>query len=58
MALIIVIMWLFLTVSWIKNIYELTECDFESPYKCEVIHGIGIPIPPVSWISAWVDFGK
>jgi len=34
------------------NIKKLTECDFESPYKCEIIHGIGL-FPPFSLFTVW-----
>lgn len=43
--------------GWIQNIVKFTECDFEAPYKAEVIHGAGI-IPPVGMIVGWMDFGK
>lgn len=36
------------------NAYKLTQCDFESPYKCEVIHAVGM-LPPF-WVAAvWFD---
>lgn len=40
--------------SWIGNFVKLMDCDFESPYKCEVIHGVGI-VPAVSLITVWFD---
>jgi hypothetical protein len=40
---------------WFFNAYKLTTCDFDAPYKCEVIHGIGLFIPPTSLITAWFD---
>lgn len=39
---------------WVTNLYRLTECDFEGPYKCEVIHAIGL-IPPASLVTVWFD---
>jgi len=36
------------------NLYKLTQCDFESPYKCEVIHAIGL-FPPASLIVVWFE---
>ena len=36
------------------NLYKLTQCDFESPYKCEVVHAIGL-FPPASLIVAWFE---
>lgn len=42
--------------GWVKNIIKLSNCDFEAPYKAEVIHGIGL-IPPVGMITGWLDVG-
>ena len=39
-------------LPYILNLNKLSNCDFESPYRCEVIHGIGI-IPLVSMITVW-----
>lgn len=43
--------------GWVKNLIKLTECDFESSYKAEVIHIVGL-IPPVGMITGWLDVGK
>lgn len=43
--------------GWVKNLIKLTECDFEAPYKAEVIHYIGI-VPPVGMVTGWLDLGK
>jgi hypothetical protein len=59
---LIVIIWLLVVglgiVGWISNIVKFIDCDFTSPYKCEVVHGIGIPIPIIGAITGWMDFGK
>ena len=44
-------------VGWVKNLIKLTECDFETPYKAEVIHTAGL-IPPIGMITGWLDVGK
>lgn len=33
--------------------YKLTQCDFEAPYKAEVLYGIGI-IPPVGLVMGFL----
>ena len=43
-----------LVASYITNFVKFTNCDFEAPYKCEVIHGVGI-IPPFSILTVWFD---
>lgn len=40
--------------SWVKNFTKFTNCDFQSPYKCEVIHGAGI-IPAISVVTVWFN---
>lgn len=48
---------LFAFSGWCINIYKFLSADFESPYKAEIIRGIGIPVPPVGVISGWfVEF--
>ena len=43
--------------GWVKNLIKLNECDFEAPYKAEIIHTIGL-IPPIGMITGWLDAGK
>jgi len=40
---------------WGYNISKLTECNFEADYKCEVIHGVGVIVPPSAIIAVWFD---
>ena len=37
-VLIYIVLALFMFLWWVKNIVKLSDCDFETPYKCEVIH--------------------
>lgn len=43
--------------GWVKNVVKLASCDFEAPYKAEVIHSVGL-IPIVGIFTGWMDFGK
>ena len=49
---------LVVVLLWIANAIEFSKCDFESPYKCEVMHGIGIVVAPLGWVFGFIDFGK
>ena len=42
-------------VGYLDNIFQLTECDFEPPYKCEVIRSVGVFVPPVGIIVGYVS---
>lgn len=44
--------------SYLDNIWKLTKCDFAAPYKCEVIHVMGIVAPPVSLVTVWADVDR
>jgi hypothetical protein len=43
--------------GWIMNLNKLAECDFQAPYKAEVIHTAGL-FPPIGAFTGWMDFGK
>lgn len=54
LSIILIITALAIT-PYMWNGYKLANCDFESDYKCEVIHGIGVVIPPSAFITVWFD---
>lgn len=45
-------------VGWFLNAYRLTNCDFQTPYKCEVVRVTGIFVPPVGAVTGYMDLGK
>lgn len=51
--LIAVIIIVFLIGGWILNAIKFASCDFESDYRCEVLHGVGVFIPPTSIVTVW-----
>lgn len=57
-GLVVFIVVAFGAVSWGKNIYEVTQCDFEAPYKCEVLRIIGVPAFPVGVVVGFMDLGE
>lgn len=40
-------------ICWLVNLVQLFRCDFSTPYKEEVIHGVGVIIPWASLITVW-----
>jgi hypothetical protein len=46
-----------LAVAWVINLVQLIDCDFSAPYKCEVVHIIGL-VPVASLVTVWLDTGK
>lgn len=51
--LIIPVLVICLLTPYFLNIYKFVGCDFESAYRCEAIHGIGVAIPPASFVTVW-----
>jgi len=45
---------LFIISSYFVNAYKLVNCDFESPYRCEAIHGIGL-FPVFSLVTVFFE---
>lgn len=55
------ILWVFYLVylvsSWSVNVYKLTELNFESPYKAEVIRSISV-VSPLFLVTGFMDIGE
>jgi hypothetical protein len=51
-TIIYLMIFLLFAVPWVINLNKLSNCDFTSPYKCEVLHGVGI-IPPLQIFMVW-----
>lgn len=54
MKLVAFLLVVVVAVGWVKNLIKLTNCDFEAPYKCEVVHALGL-MPPIGAITGWLD---
>lgn len=55
---VVLLAMLFMAATWWFNAYKLTQCDFDAPYKCEVLHGIGLFVVPASVATAWFSTDK
>ena len=51
-SIFVLLFLLYAFVSWFVNIYMFLTCDFEGPWKDEIIHGLGL-WPILSWITVW-----
>jgi len=55
---ITVVIWLIVIFGWMRNIYKLTQCDFDVPLKTEVIRSVGIVIFPLGVVIGYIDIGE
>ena len=44
---------LIFAACWITNLVKFINCDFETPYKSEVIHAVGVFVPPACVVTVW-----
>jgi hypothetical protein len=42
LAFMPLLIWLYFIICWIVNLVILLKCDFEGPWKEELLHAIGI----------------
>jgi len=40
--------------GWVMNLYKFANCDFEKPFKEEILRGVGV-IPPVGAVLGYMD---
>lgn len=56
---LLIVLWIScMTISistWMWNATKLASCDFDAPYKCELIHGVGLVLPPLAIVTVWFD---
>ena len=55
---IAILIWLIIIFGWFRNIYKLTQCDFDVPLKTEVIRFVGIAVFPIGAIIGYMDIGE
>ena len=55
---IAILIWLIIIFGWGRNIYKLTQCDFDVPLKTEVIRFVGMIIFPIGGIVGYMDIGE
>ena len=48
---------LFAAGCWFTNVYKLFYCDFDSnkSWKGEIVHAVGVFVPPLSLVTVWFD---
>ncbi len=45
-----------LVCGYIANVVKFAKCDFEAPYKTEVLRGAGVfPVVPMGAVLGWMD---
>ena len=50
-----VAIWVLCIFGWGNNLYRLTQCDFDTPLKTEVIRGVGVVMFPIGIVLGYID---
>jgi hypothetical protein len=48
------IVWILCLFGWGNNLYRLTQCDFDTPLKAEVIRGAGVIVFPLGIVLGYI----
>jgi len=56
-VILIVLFFIGFWSGWVMNLYKLSNCDFEEPYKTEALRVVGI-VPPIGAVIGWMDIGE
>lgn len=48
------LIWIACIFGWVANIYKLTNCDFEAPYKAETLRIVGVVAFPIGIVLGYV----
>jgi hypothetical protein len=51
--LVMIMLGLCSALGWGMNIYKFASCDFQEPYKAEIVRGIGIPFAPMGAVVGY-----
>ena len=44
-----------LSIGWVFNLLALIDCDFEAPYKVEIIRGVAAVAAPIGGIVGYLN---
>jgi len=55
LIIIYILGFLILAIGWIINLVKFCKCDFEAPYKAEVIRGVSIFVAPVGGVMGYIN---
>lgn len=51
------VFYLYIIIAYCVNVYQLVTCDFEEPWKEEIVRVLGL-FTPTYWVTVWMDFDE
>ena len=48
------VIWIACIFGWGANIYKLSNCDFDAPYKAETLRLIGVGVFPLGIVMGYI----
>ena len=53
LTILYIVFWIYTAICWVINLIQLLNCDFEAPYKEEIIKTIGVIASPTAGVTVW-----
>ena len=50
----IILFYIYWAVCWVVNLIKFIGCDFEGPWREEIIHAVGVFLALPSLVTAWL----
>ena len=55
LIIIYILIIILLVVGWVINLVKFCKCDFEAPYKAEIVRGVSIFVAPVGGVMGYIN---
>lgn len=52
---LLILITIVLMLGWFVNIIRFFQCDFDTPFREEVVRGVGIFVPPVGGVVGYIN---
>lgn len=50
---LVLLFYVYWGIAWVVNLVKFLSCDFASPWKDEIVHGIGVFVAFPALFTAW-----
>jgi hypothetical protein len=49
---------IFACAGWVLNLAKFVQCDFDTPFKTEIVRGTGVVVPVIGAVVGYMDIGE
>lgn len=52
--MLVILFYAYILITWVINLIQFLNCDFEEPWREEIIKGVGVVLFPLNGITVWM----